>query len=120
MAGTRRRPIVRSTPQRVTRRAIDLFRYLRELEDGGVSHGDREFLTVSLDLHREFNRRPWDTFITDVHVDDAPPNETVPQKLESWETAVALRRQLEQAIAADGQSRSSRSPTVIIHVEDHH
>lgn len=94
---SKRVPISRSPAWQVTARAIDLFRYLRELEDSGLSTGSREYNAVALELHRAFGRRPWDVFITDVDVADEPPNETG-MKLESWRTAVELRRALEAAI----------------------
>jgi hypothetical protein len=94
---SKRVPISRSPARQVTARAINLFKYLCELEDNGVSIGSREYNAVALELHREFGRGPWDVFVTDVGVADEPPNETG-MKLESWLMAVELRRALEAAI----------------------
>jgi hypothetical protein len=96
---TKRVPIVRSPTQRITTRAIDLFQYAMELEENGAAVGSAEHNRISVELHRELGRRVWDVNVLNVHVGDSPPDEPVPMKLESWATAVELRRQLEQAIS---------------------
>jgi hypothetical protein len=95
---TKRVPIVRSTPQRVTPRAIDLFRYALKLEDDGSS-GTVGYNRIAVELHRELHRAVWDWNLLDVDVDDDPPDEPVPMKLASWHAAIALRAALEQAVA---------------------
>jgi hypothetical protein len=96
---TKRVPIVRSRAQQITPHAVDLFRYAMELEDNGSPVGSAEHNRIAVELHRELGRKVWDVNLFDVHVDDPPPRDFDSMRFASWETAIALRAELEQAVA---------------------
>jgi hypothetical protein len=98
MAGTRRTLIARPRYTHFSEQALRLFAYIMDREAGGLEHGSPEHNALAVRLHRELARKVWDVNVLDVNVDDAPPDEPVPMKLESWLMAVELRRELEAAI----------------------
>ena len=107
---TKRVPIVRSPVQRITARAVNLFRYAMELPVGSAEHN-----RIAVELHRELGRRPWDWNVLDIAADDPPPDEPVPAKLESWEVAAELRRALEAAILPADSEDAMTGPSERVH-----
>jgi hypothetical protein len=82
----------------VTMRAVELFKraLLLEKTKDKVERDYSEWTIISVELHREFARKPWDTNIFDVQIDDDPPKEfrRDEMKLQSWLRAKQLRMQL--------------------------
>jgi hypothetical protein len=91
MPGTRRRLLVRERQSEVTAEAIHLFARAMSLKRGP------EYNRITAELARSLNRRPWDVDLLTVDADHPPPDSDS-IRFASWESALALRRALEQAI----------------------
>jgi hypothetical protein len=80
----------------VTDRAVELFKRALKLETDKVDRDYREWLNISVELHREFGLKLWDTNILDVQIDHDPPEAFLRDeaKLQSWRQAKKLRMRL--------------------------
>jgi hypothetical protein len=92
MPYTRRRLVSRPRYASFNDEAVRLFARATELK-----RRTTEYNRVAAELARALNRRPWDADVLTVDA-DSPPPESDFIRFASWESALALRRALEQAI----------------------
>jgi hypothetical protein len=109
MAGTRRTPLRRSVAPRVSPYAVHLYRLGLKMQHDGVDESSREWLDLTLALHRELGLKPWHPFIFDLDPDDDTPGR-FPVDLDDMisrqrEHVLELLRQLRAAVAADDASQ---------------
>jgi hypothetical protein len=99
MPGTRRRLVPRPRHPHISEEAVRLFAHIVDRETRGLKRGSAEYNSLSLRLHRSLARKPWDVCVLSVDAERPPPRDSDSIRFASWETAVALRRELEQAIS---------------------
>jgi hypothetical protein len=114
MPGTRRTPLTRTRYPHLSDEAVRLFAHIMERETRGLKRGSAEYDSLAIRLHRLLARKPWDSDILTIDANDPPAHESDSMRFESWCTAVALRRQLEQLISdvpsVDGREVVASSP----------
>ena len=105
---------------RITPQIVDLYRRAREIYDDGdaVDHwaeaGGRrgEFYDIDHQLHLLLGCPPWEEDIFDTIDEDTPPQWLDRERKKSWQTAYAIRVELDRLLraAAAALPRSSSCP----------
>jgi hypothetical protein len=84
----------------ITPQALHLFRLGLKMQHDGVFRDSREYMDMTMALHRELGLRPWHEFIFDIDVDDEP-DMVNPIKREHHAHVLSLRRALEELAKED-------------------
>jgi hypothetical protein len=102
MAGTKRIPLHRAAHQIITPRAVALFAAL-------LTRKGRDDAELSLELHRELDRRPWDEFVEYIDSRDRGPDGDLLRALQAAVKAVRSPRRAKSDAEhpIDGASRSA-------------